>query len=135
MTLRSHFALAALSILATAALAATSADARPGQGRGQRPQPTAPVVEILPPVEALLVTDESPTAELLEVIAVDSPVQAAPPSGRQNLPPGLQRQGDSGRGLPPGLQRQVDSGRGLPPGLQRQVDSGRGLPPGLQRGQ
>lgn len=44
MSLRSQFALVTLSILATAALAAT-AEARPDQGREQRPQPSAPVVQ------------------------------------------------------------------------------------------
>lgn len=119
MTLRSHLALAVLSILATAALAATSADARPSQSRSQRPQPTVPVIENLSPSETPTVTGETPTAELPEAIAGDRPVEAAPMAGRQNLPPGLQRLIDSGRGLPPGLQRQVDGGRGLPPGLQR----------------
>lgn len=124
MTQRSRFALATLSILATAALAATSAEARPGQGR--RPQAPIPAVETMPQVEPATVTVETPTVtlpnptgEFSEAPSTNHPRQGASRADHQNLPPGLQRQVDSGRGLPPGLQRQVDSGRGLPPGLQR----------------
>ncbi|WP_225886992.1 hypothetical protein [Nodosilinea nodulosa] len=45
MASRSHFALVVLSVLTTAALAATAADARPGQGQAHRPQPGAAVVQ------------------------------------------------------------------------------------------
>lgn len=44
MTQRSHCALAALSLLATAALAITAADARPGQGHGDQSQASMPWV-------------------------------------------------------------------------------------------
>ncbi|WOD41602.1 hypothetical protein [Nodosilinea sp. E11] len=43
MNQRSQFALAVLSILATAALAATAVEAGPGQGREHRLQPGASV--------------------------------------------------------------------------------------------
>ncbi|TVQ07667.1 MAG: hypothetical protein EA368_13635 [Leptolyngbya sp. DLM2.Bin27] len=122
MTHRSRCALAALSILATAALA-TTAEAQPRQMRGPRTQPL-PVTEIRPEMpdvtlDTPAVSVENPTVEQPEETAVSSPVAGEPTADHQNLPPGLQRQVDGGRGLPPGLQRQVDSGRGLPPGLQR----------------
>lgn len=110
MTLRSQFALATLSILATAALAATAAEARPGQGH--RPQ-AAPVVETLPQVdlEGPAVTVETPEVTIdgtapIEVTTpeTDTSTVSEPTADNQNLPPGLQRRVDSGRGLPPGLQ-------------------------------
>ncbi|MBD1876908.1 hypothetical protein H6F75_25815 [Nodosilinea sp. FACHB-131] len=131
MSLRSQLALATLSILATAALAATAADARPGQGRGQRPQPSAPVVqEVAPQVESPSAAAATPevTLETTESVLVESlEVETSEPESavvsttaeEQTLPPGLQRQVASDRGLPPGLQRQAASDRGLPPGLQR----------------
>jgi hypothetical protein len=110
MTQQSRFALAALSILATVALAATSAEARPGQGR--RPQAPVPAVETIPQVEPPTVTVETPTVtittptdELPEAPSANHPTQGESTVDHQNLPPGLQRQVDSGRGLPPGLQR------------------------------
>ncbi|MGB3203054.1 MAG: hypothetical protein WBA99_19260 [Nodosilinea sp.] len=125
MTTRSHLALTMLSILTTAAVAATAADARPGQGREQRPQPSGPAIEDVVPqggsaalgVERPEISSETAEAEAQESLLLHGPVTQSA-EHPQNLPPGLQRRVDNGRGLPPGLQRQVDSGRGLPPGLQ-----------------
>lgn len=126
MSLRSQLALATLSILATAALAATAADARPGQGRGQRPQSSAPVVQdVVPqvtspadPVETPEVTLETADSVVVEIPETETLVVRESTAEYENLPPGLQRRVDGGRGLPPGLQRQVDGDRGLPPGLR-----------------
>jgi hypothetical protein len=114
----------ALGLLALTTLLATAAEARPGGGRGQRPQARSPRPEVV--VDTETAVDESVT-EADTTMPETTPDTATTPdtdSDLQGLPPGLQRQVDSGRGLPPGLQRQVDSGRGLPPGLQRQVDRG-----------
>lgn len=126
MSLRSQLALATLSILATAALAATAADARPGQGRGQRPQPSAPVVQEVAPqvasptatVETSEVTLETTDSVVVEIPDTETSALSESAAEYENLPPGLQRQVDSGRGLPSGLQRQAESDRGLPPGLR-----------------
>lgn len=140
MSLRSQIAMATFSVLATIALAATAADARPGQGRGHRPQPSQPVVqEVVPQAESPL------TVETTEVTAVSTDVTVETSSefesgsetvDQDSLPLyGTTAQGsaENPQNLPPGLQRRIDNGRGLPPGLQRQIDSGRGLPAGLNR--
>lgn len=130
MASRSHFVLVVLSVLTTAALAATAADARPGQGQAHRARPRAPMIQepvpqVKPPSVTLgtpestvEVTVETSETEDQESLPLDGPVAQEPTGNPQNLPPGLQRQVDGGRGLPPGLQRRVDSSRGLPPGLQ-----------------
>ncbi|PSN16073.1 hypothetical protein C7293_04265 [filamentous cyanobacterium CCT1] len=126
MSLRSQFTLATLSVLATAALAVTAAEARPGQGQGQQPQPSQPVVQEAVPEAELTLTGDAieATAETADIVNQGSlplhgSVTQASADHPQNLPPGLQRRVENGRGLPPGLQRRIDSGRGLPAGLNR----------------
>lgn len=119
------YAGVALGLLALTTLLATAAEARPGGGRGQRPQARSPRPEVVVDTEATV--DESVDQSVADTdTAIPDTVADTPStdSDLRGLPPGLQRQVDSGRGLPPGLQRRVDSGRGLPPGLQRQVDRG-----------
>ena len=52
MTLRSPIALVTLSVLATVALAATNAEARPGRGQGHRPQARHSLGGSVPQAEA-----------------------------------------------------------------------------------
>ncbi|NMF82553.1 hypothetical protein [Nodosilinea sp. P-1105] len=122
MKLSSYLARVMLGALVLSTLVMASAEARPGGGRGQRPQGRAPRPEVMPEVVVDAETPDTseatgPEGEPDTAAVVVDP--AEPTSEAQGLPPGLQRRVDSGRGLPPGLQRRVESGRGLPPGLQR----------------
>lgn len=51
---------------------------------------------------------------------------ASIPNGE--LPPGLQKRQEAGRGQPPGLQKRQEKGRGLPSGWADKLDTGKPLP-------
>ena len=110
MAKRSPLALTVLSILATAALAVTAAEAQSGQAWGQRPQPSAPVVQqTVLSAEAPAVTVETsevivaaPATALSSTIAEPS-LSNTPGVNRSTLPSGLQRWLDSDHSLHSGL--------------------------------
>ncbi len=122
MNLRSHIGMATMSLLITATVAVTAAEASPGQGRGHRPQSSAPVTgETLPLFESFeaIVEDPAVTVEApdvaLEEVDIDLSESGAEGAVATETPLAI----EAGQSLPPGLQRQVDDGRGLPPGLSR----------------